>query len=336
MKWIKTDAILIERLAMHRWTEDNPAPFDLAVIFAAGRFASGGKISVRQLATFMGWKSKNKAVEAIKEARDQVKSLYEPGKDSGRDSGRDSADLQYQHLTPQAGTVLGQKEDTFGTPYVRAVPLRADKEQINKEPIHVAEATLTAGKADSRDYSLEGRSFAVSPPQTGLVAPEPNATPVETPVKAPRLSYKAFWKAMEGIRLANVPNARETKIGARNQVVAARVKEHGEEALIHAWRWVHESSHQRATYLRNHCHATYGTFFAASKCRQYVGFASEWDRESEQRSAARPDIFDLGDGDGDDSGNIIDFRNSKQGNSNNAHINVNFLLASNSCKGIFL
>ena len=322
MKWIKTDAILIERLALHRWTEDNPAPFELAVIFAAGRFASGGKISVRQLATFMGWKSKNKAVEAIKEARDQVKSLYEPGKDSARDSGRDSGDLQKQPLTEQSGTVLGQKEDTFGTPYARAVPLRADKEQINNKQIHVAEATLAAGNADSRENTLEGRGFAVSPLQTGLAAPEPNVAPTiapETPPKAPRLSYKAFWKTMEGIRLANVPNARETKIGAKNQVIAARVKEHGEPALIHAWRWVHESKHPRATYLRDNCHATYGTFFAASKCRQYVGFAAEWDRDSEQRNAARPDIFDLGDGDFDDSGNIIDFRNSKQGNSNHGN-----------------
>ena len=319
MKWIKTDAILIERLALHRWTEANPAPFELAVIFAAGRIVNGDKISIRQLAAYMGWKSKNKATEAIREARDQVKSLYETGKDNGQDSGSDSTAQQNQHLTEQSGTVLGQNKDTFGTPYARGLPIRSDKDKIENKQIPVAEATLTAGIADSRDHSLEGRSFAVSPPQTGLAAPEPNVAPLETPIKAPRLSYKAFWAAMEGIRLANVPNARETKIGARNQVVAARVKEHGEKALIHAWRWVHESSHQRATYLRDHCHATYGTFFAASKCRQYVGFASEWDPVSELENAARPDIFDLESNDFDDSGNIIEFQNSKQGNSNNGN-----------------
>lgn len=316
MKWIKTDAILIERLAMHRWTEANPAPFELAVIFAAGRIVNGDKISIRQLASYMGWKSKNKATDAIREARDQVKSLYQTEKDTGQDSGSDSDTQQNQQHTEQSGTVSGQNKDTFGTPYARGLPIRTDKDKIENELIHVAEATLTAGKADSRDDSLEGRGFAVSPPQTGLVAPEPNATPLETPIKAPRLSYKAFWKAMEGIRLANVPNARETKIGARNQVVASRVKEHGEKALIHAWRWVHESSHSRAVYLRDNQYATYATFFAASKCRQYVGFASEWDPVSELRNAARPDLFDLDANDFDDSGNIIDFQNSKQGNSN--------------------
>jgi len=323
MKWIKTDAILIERLAMHRWTEANPAPFELAVIFAAGRIVNGDKISIRQLASYMGWKSKNKATEAIREARDQVKSLYQTGKDNGQDNGLDSDTQQNQQHTGQSRTVLGQNKDSFRTPYARGLPLRTDIDKIENKLINVAEATLTAGNADSRDIEIPLiESLAVSLNQPGPAAPEPNAatpTPAEPPVKAPRLSYKAFWKAMECIRLANVPNARETKIGARNQVVAARVKEHGEEALIHAWRWVHESSHQRATYLRDHCHATYGTFFAASKCRQYVGFASEWDPVSELKNAARPDLFDLDANDFDDSGNIIDFQNSKQGNSNNGN-----------------
>ena len=66
MGGIKADSLLIERLG-YGWTKDKPAPWEVGLLFACGRLANGGRLSVRDLAAYMGW-SKRRGWQCLQDA----------------------------------------------------------------------------------------------------------------------------------------------------------------------------------------------------------------------------------------------------------------------------
>lgn len=100
MRWIKADSLLIERLG-YGWTKDKPAPWEVGLLFACGRLANGGRLSVRDLAAYMGW-SKRRGWQCLQEAKALHLDLY-----SERDTDRDTKHQQSRTLTTNSGTDPG-------------------------------------------------------------------------------------------------------------------------------------------------------------------------------------------------------------------------------------
>lgn len=120
-------------------------------------------------------------------------------------------------------------------------------------------------------------------------------------VKSERLDLDAAWTALEDIRLQARPNSNRSQLGKRREVFRARVTEHGVEAVVHAWSWWWTSNDPRAQFLREGGYS-YSTFMRASKMRDYVERAGQWD-PSEEVSGG---WFD--DDDFDECGNLIELK----------------------------
>ena len=101
MRWTKADSLLIERLG-YGWTKDKPAPWEVGLLFACGRLANGGRLSVRDLAAYMGW-SKRRGWQCLQEAKALHLDLY-----SERDTDRDTKRQQSRTLTTNSGTDPGR------------------------------------------------------------------------------------------------------------------------------------------------------------------------------------------------------------------------------------
>lgn len=114
MKWIKADSLLIERLG-YGWTKDKPAPWEVGLLFACGRLANGGRLTVRDLAAYMGW-SRRRGWECLQEAKALHLELYPE-----RDTRRDKSGQQSPQLTADTGTHPGHP--------TRARVVRSDSDQ---------------------------------------------------------------------------------------------------------------------------------------------------------------------------------------------------------------
>jgi hypothetical protein len=108
---------------------------------------------------------------------------------------------------------------------------------------------------------------------------------------------------MEDLRLQHTPNGSRAKLGKRREDLRRRVAEHGLEAFEHAWRWLWESNHDRARFLRENGYGI-GTFLRAGKCRSYVEFAAQWEPGTDAKPAASLEYWPS-DEDFDDDGNLI-------------------------------
>jgi hypothetical protein len=100
MQWVKADSLLVERLG-YGWTKENPAPWEVGLVFAMGRIANGGRLSIRDLAAYMGW-SKRRGWECLTEAKARHSDLY-----SERDTRRDTPPQQSRTLAPKSGADPG-------------------------------------------------------------------------------------------------------------------------------------------------------------------------------------------------------------------------------------
>jgi hypothetical protein len=114
MRWTKADSLLIERLG-YGWTKDKPAPWEVGLLFACGRLANGVRLSVRDLAAYMGW-SKRRGWQCLQEAKALHLDLY-----SERDTDRDTKRQQSRTLTTNSGTDPGH--------LTRARVVRSDSDQ---------------------------------------------------------------------------------------------------------------------------------------------------------------------------------------------------------------
>ena len=98
MRWIKADSLLIERLG-YGWTKDKPAPWEVGLLFACGRLANGGRLSVRDLAAYMGW-SKRRGWQCLQEAKALTWTCTQSGTQTGTPSTSNPV-----HLQPIAGRI---------------------------------------------------------------------------------------------------------------------------------------------------------------------------------------------------------------------------------------
>ena len=115
-----------------------------------------------------------------------------------------------------------------------------------------------------------------------------------------KVDLEDLWETLEDIRLEREPNARRSKLGARRQILRARVGEHGAESLVLAWRWWWNAATDRARFLRSGYR--YQTFLRAGNLREYVELSQDWqDREADEGA----DLFDLGPDSFDENGNLI-------------------------------
>tara|TARA_R110002020_G_scaffold150501_4_gene327311 strand:+ start:1159 stop:1710 length:552 start_codon:yes stop_codon:yes gene_type:complete len=108
------------------------------------------------------------------------------------------------------------------------------------------------------------------------------------------------WDEMEAVRLEHQPNGKQRKIGKRRVTLMARIEEHGADEVVHCWRWMHEADDPRARYLRENGYGI-DTFMRASKLRDYMDRASQWQPGQDSMGA---DWFD--DAQFDDHGNLLE------------------------------
>lgn len=302
--WHPCPRALIDDALTKRWSKKHPAPDIVGFMAAFARINTASPWTARSLAEWAGW-SRWKASQILSSAKSWESEWNNSGHSIQKATGHHSGTIPDTYGTDPA---------TFRTDSSKIQPSRAG----NYNTRHDNTSLTTNNRPISPLIepvidSPEGISSATAVPvdETGLAAPESKAAASaqpEQPKKAPRIAYAAFWDAMEGLRLAKVPNARRIKMGRRHSTIRARISEHGEKELIHAWRWLWESSHPRALFLRENNHATYETFFRASKCSTYVQFAAEWDPATERKNDPEFDIFNLGDDAFDEQGNIIAFQ----------------------------
>ena len=110
-----------------------------------------------------------------------------------------------------------------------------------------------------------------------------NTTPQEHPSHT-KVDLSALWEQMEDVRLAVTTGGKRAKLGKRRHELRLRVQEHGEEAVLHCWRWWWQAGDQRARFLRE---GGYGisTFLRAGKLRDYMDRATAWDPAADQALA---------------------------------------------------
>ena len=302
-RWHPAPQSLIDAALSERFSKTAPAPDVVGFLAVFARLGTPSPWTARRLADWAGW-SRWKASQTIQAAKDWKQQWTNSGHSSQQASG---------HQNPTTARPYEDKPATFRPDSGKKQPSRA---RITKTIQDSTCIDLPDGRSSVSEFENGlGSGVAVPSDAPGLAAPEPNAaTPAK---KADRLKYADLWAEMERIRLAHVPNARRVKMGKRHAEIRARVTEHGQAELLKAWRWVWESRHQRARFLRDGGYATYSTFFRAKNCRDYVGFSAEWD-PNESTQSGGVDLFDLPAEAFDEAGNIIDFqqqpRNSNHGN----------------------
>ena len=294
-QWLPIPISEIEKIDNDRRLTDTPASTLDGFAYAWLKAYRGAPLSQRQLAQWASW-SKRKATDVL----NAVISCQHDWMDQKRSKN---------------GPPVGTKNEPAQSNDPAQLADSADQDRTRSGPDPIQKRTDRA-----RSYSLQLESqldpqlhAGTSSGNSSVKSEQEKKT--EPQPKAARIAYAPFWDEMEGIRLAHVPNARRIKMGKRQPTIRARIKEHGEQPLIHAWRWFWESSHQRAVWLRdNGC--SIDTFLAASKCRQYVAFAAEWNPEQEQHHTG-PDLMDLDDSQFDEYGNIIEFQPNRSGTNGN-------------------
>tara|TARA_R110000824_G_scaffold249220_2_gene438154 strand:- start:6917 stop:7681 length:765 start_codon:yes stop_codon:yes gene_type:complete len=85
----------------------------------------------------------------------------------------------------------------------------------------------------------------------------------------------SVWSQMEDIRLESNPSGKRAKLGGRRNELRLRVREHGDEVVVNAWRWFWNSNDRRAKYLRDEGYGV-KTFLRPGNLRDYVDRANEW------------------------------------------------------------
>jgi hypothetical protein len=89
------------------------------------------------------------------------------------------------------------------------------------------------------------------------------------------------WREFNAIRIEAAINPRDPGVTARHvreldltdsrrRHLDARLKEHGRERVLDAWRWVCTSPHRDAVYLRTNGHDNPETFLRPDNCAKYV------------------------------------------------------------------
>ena len=95
-----------------------------------------------------------------------------------------------------------------------------------------------------------------------------------------------------------VPGSKRASLGKRRDTLRLRVAEHGADMVLHAWTWWWRSDDKRARYLRDEGYGM-STFLRASKMRDYVDHAANWNPD------ATPGQAWYTDDDFDEHGNLM-------------------------------
>ncbi|MEL6341554.1 MAG: helix-turn-helix domain-containing protein [Myxococcota bacterium] len=142
---------------------------------------------------------------------------------------------------------------------------------VSIPPAHDEHRTLL-----TEPSSIEPSSIPPKAPQGGSGSGSLfEASGLEVPEVDP---LEVLWGRLEEIRLeaarARGAKARRAPLGRNRRALSARVKEHGEEAIVTVWRWWQHSLHDRATFLRSKSF-TANTILRPSKFSGYLEFALE-------------------------------------------------------------
>ena len=149
--------------------------------------------------------------------------------------------------------------------------------------------TVTAGYQPPQpsDFSQLGHQAdhipASNQPDSGHRGRDNKSTPTEQEqpqhITSQPIDLDQLWAQLEDIRLQAVPGTKRGTLGKRRDTLRIRVAEHGEEMVLHAWRWWWHSGDRRARYLRDEGYGM-STFLRASKMRDYVDHASNWNPDA--------------------------------------------------------
>ena len=128
------------------------------------------------------------------------------------------------------------------------------------------------------------------------------ATPKKTGSSI-RVDLDQLWENMESIRCSVQPNSKRRKLGGRRDSLRTRVGEHGEDAVLHAWRWWWESNDKAARFLRDGGYKV-STFLRPKNLRDYVDASQDWDPDASDGATGW-----FTDDDFDELGNLIQIKN---------------------------
>ena len=289
MKWIKAETVLLERLALHRWTKEHPAPWEVGSLYAQARLACGERLSIRDLAGYMGW-SRRKSSECLKDARARVDELYSE-RDTRWDTRWDTRAQGYQVDAPINGTDLVAFRDGSGTPHARAyleTRSRSDPEGLEQDPPLRGEADQQAtgsGLADPGGGS----------PRPGKDVPsEPKGTPSTKAKTIGTADTRVLWDALLAMRHQHRPGARRQRTldPALARAIRTGLDWTTHDAILHAYDWWLRSA--AARWFRDRG-VDVDTFLRPSKLGGFVRQSEEWSFKEEQAKRIAEDALPLAD-----------------------------------------
>lgn len=284
-QWRKIPTAWIANLGSVHWSKDKPAPDAVGFIWAVDQLAGGVPLSVRGLAAAMGW-SRRRATVIHSAAAEWANSTQAPPSKNAnlvdvQRSGKRATERTKSG--PQSGPPKTNDFEQLETNPGQNVTT----ERTENGPLHARAVVDIRENRSERDLTI-----------VGFCADAAKPDPPDIP-KVDNLSL--LWDEMQSIRLRNVKGNRSRLGGRRNQL-RLRVAEHGPAAVLHAWRWIWESDHQRSRFIRDNGFGM-STFLRAKNLRDYVDMSSEWDAKSEDKSEA-VNIWNTSDDDFDELGNL--------------------------------
>ena len=152
--------------------------------------------------------------------------------------------------------------------------------------------------------SVEVRSNSDHHARGSTITPTSTATPKKTGSSI-RVDLDQLWEDMESIRCSVQPNSKRRKLGGRRESLRIRVGEHGEDAVLHAWRWWWESNDKAARFLRDGGYKV-STFLRPKNLRDYVDASQDWDPAASDGATGW-----FTDDDFDENGNLIELKREK-------------------------
>ena len=303
-RWHPAPRDLIRKSGKRRRSRENPAEEVVGYLWIWHLLDEGETPTRREMARDLGW-SEHQArgmLDKVRAAFTEWRILTATNRPAAAEFRPRVATDRPGHssdiATLDADTAQGSPRTAQESPPTRARFTITHTEQDRNTDVAVGSGRLDSETSDSMDR--------IGPIPAGSVevsgAPV-HAGPLRQKAPAPTRSsvdLKGLWERLEDIRLAVETNGRRSPLGARRNILRARVNEHGAESIELAWNWWWNADTDRARFLRSGYR--YQTFLRAGKLREYVEFAREW---NEQKGVLPTDLFDLGPDSFDEDGNLI-------------------------------
>ena len=238
-RWAPVPWEHIRQIDRARFDRDNPAPLDvLGYLLIWGDLVDGKVRSSRDLADHLGW-TRHRARRIIGQAKTDHAIWLDPE--------RDHKDLRDRsaHFPP-----ITRPNPPKTRPPAPTIPATSET-----PPPQPDQNPPTARPSCARDLQVHIH------------------TPTSTKCS---IRVSEIWDRLCELRTKHLPGSRKMAMTpARQNQLRARIKEHGEDAVLEVWQWALTSRHKRAVYLRESGYVKPGTVHRPSNFADYLDLLRE-------------------------------------------------------------